>query len=85
MQWYASLVDRKNMALHKYLNAIRGSILSGVLEQGVYKSLDLQNILNLLHQDNQPTIRDSPTRDQAPLDVLDDGKLSQIKRIYRLI
>jgi len=36
MQWYASLVDRKNMALHKYLNAVRGSILSVVAEQSAY-------------------------------------------------
>jgi hypothetical protein len=36
MVWYASLVDRKNMALHKYLDAVRGSILSGVPEESAY-------------------------------------------------
>jgi hypothetical protein len=36
MLWYASLVDRKNMALHKYLDVARGSALSAVPEESAY-------------------------------------------------
>jgi len=42
MQWYASLVDRKNLALRVYLDAIRESMLSADGEDGVWLNLEMK-------------------------------------------
>jgi hypothetical protein len=41
MQWYASLVDRKNLALRTYLDAVREALFSADDEVGLCLNLGI--------------------------------------------